>query len=114
MKTTNLTKLLSAFIMLSVGLTACKKNEVPQSAKTSVNWNSARTVNEVKIQSTSSPYYTKAQETHNFVYGNLLTSYNSYSVNTTTQTTTAYEWYNISQIYADAAMVKIGSTAYAI
>ena len=33
-------------------------------------------------------------------------------VNTTSQTTTAYEWYNISQIYTDAAMIQTGDTRY--
>ncbi|RZK89644.1 MAG: hypothetical protein EOO98_10070 [Pedobacter sp.] len=47
------------------------------------------------------------------MYGNILTSYNSYRVNTTTTTTTAYEWYNSSQIYADAAMIAAGDAAYA-
>jgi hypothetical protein len=60
----------------------------------------------------TSEYWLKAQETHNFVVGNLLTRYNSYRVNTTTQTNIAYEWYNISQIYADAAMIQAGDARY--
>jgi hypothetical protein len=110
MRTNQVTKVLSAFLMLSIVLVACKKEQAP-STKSTIDETTA--VKKLKAQSTSSAYYLKAQETHNFVYGNLLTTYNSYKVNTTTQTTTAYEWYNVSQIYADAAMVKIGNTAYA-
>jgi uncharacterized protein YyaL (SSP411 family) len=110
MRTNQVTKALSAFVMLSIVLVACKKDQAP-STKSTIDKTTA--VKKLKTQSTSSAYYIKAQETHNFVYGNLLTTYNSYKVNTTTQTTIAYEWYNVSQIYADAAMVKIGNTAYA-
>jgi hypothetical protein len=112
MRTNQVLKVLSAFVMLSAVLVACKKDSAPSSAKTAAAETPA-SGNKLKVQSTTSAYYQKAQETHNFIYGNLLTTYNSYKVNTTTQTTTAYEWYNVSQIYADAAMVKIGNTAYA-
>jgi uncharacterized protein YyaL (SSP411 family) len=111
MKTNQSKKALAAFAMLTFCLAACKKDHVPTAAKTAVEETSTAG-KKLKTQSTSSAYYIKAQETHNFVYGNLLTSYNSYKVNTTTQTTTAYEWYNVSQIYADALMVKIGNSAY--
>lgn len=59
-----------------------------------------------------SAYLTKAQETHAFIISNLLTTYSSYRVNTSNLTGTAYEWYNVSQMYADAAMVKAGQTSY--
>ena len=59
-----------------------------------------------------SEYFTKAKETHDFVINNLLTSYNSYRVNTTTNINSAFEWYNVSQLYADAAMVALGDTSY--
>jgi uncharacterized protein YyaL (SSP411 family) len=59
-----------------------------------------------------SVYLTKAQETHDFINSNLLTSYNSYRVNTSTNTNSAFEWYNVSQIYADAAMIEIGDSSY--
>src|SRR5690348_7801217 len=65
----------------------------------------------VSAANTSSIYWTYAQETHNYVVGNLLTSYNSYKANNTLPTT-AYEWYNASQIYADAAMVQYGDSRY--
>jgi uncharacterized protein YyaL (SSP411 family) len=60
-----------------------------------------------------SGYLTKAQQTHDFISANLLTSYGGYRANTTTEANTSYEWYNVSQIYADAAMVAIGQTSYA-
>ena len=59
-----------------------------------------------------SEYLIKAKETHDFVINNLLTSYNSYRVNTTTNANSAFEWYNVSQLYADAAMVMLGDTSY--
>jgi uncharacterized protein YyaL (SSP411 family) len=111
MKTNQSKKVLAAFAMLTFCLAACKKDHAPSAVKTPVEETPA-TGKRLKTQNTSSAYYIKAQETHNFVYGNLLTTYNSYKVNTTTQTTTAYEWYNVSQIYADAEMAKIGNSAY--
>jgi uncharacterized protein YyaL (SSP411 family) len=57
-----------------------------------------------------SDYWTKAQQTHDFVVGNLLTPYHSYS--TVRGATSAYEWYSASQIYADAAMVINGDPRY--
>ncbi|GAB3570631.1 hypothetical protein GCM10027578_27320 [Spirosoma luteolum] len=62
---------------------------------------------------TVSRYLTAARKTHDYVLANLLTPYKSYRVNTTTDPNSAYEWYNVSQIYADAALVKLGDTTYA-
>lgn len=59
-----------------------------------------------------SMYLKSARETNNFIVANLLTPYKSYKVNTTTNTTSAFEWYTVSQIYADAAMVVNGDTSY--
>src|SRR5205085_4875601 len=59
---------------------------------------------------TNSVYWTNAQETHNFIVGNLLTSYNSYRIEPSSST--SYEWYAVSQIYADAAMVLYGDSRY--
>lgn len=61
---------------------------------------------------TSSVYWTYAEDTHNYVVGNLLTSYNSYRVDSANPNE-AYEWYNASQVYADAAMVLYGDSRYA-
>ena len=60
-----------------------------------------------------SAYLTKAEQTHDFIAANLLTSYGGCKANTTTEAGTAYEWYNASQIYADAAMVAAGQASYA-
>ncbi|MFD1144570.1 glycoside hydrolase family 76 protein [Larkinella insperata] len=62
---------------------------------------------------TVSRYRTAAQKSHAYVLANLLTPYKSYRVNATTDPTSAFEWYNTSQIYADAAMVSIGETSHA-
>ncbi|RCH53988.1 hypothetical protein DJ568_14935 [Mucilaginibacter hurinus] len=59
-----------------------------------------------------SRYLTQAIETNAFIKGNLLTPYGNYRINTTTTENTAYEWYNVSQIYADAAMVAAGDKNY--
>jgi uncharacterized protein YyaL (SSP411 family) len=60
-----------------------------------------------------SAYLTKAKETHDFITSNLLTSFGGYRVNTTNNSNTSFEWYNVSQIYADAAMVAHGDASYA-
>ena len=57
-------------------------------------------------------YLTKANETHSFIVANLMTTYRSYRVNTTTDPNSAFEWYNASQIYADAAMIATGDASY--
>lgn len=57
-------------------------------------------------------YLQLAKETHDFITGNLMTSSFSYRANTTTHVTNCYEWYNVSQIYADAAMVAAGESSY--
>jgi uncharacterized protein YyaL (SSP411 family) len=61
---------------------------------------------------TVSVYLTKAKETRNFSITNLRTPYGSYRVNTTTDPNSAFEWYNASQIYADAAMIAAGDASY--
>jgi rhamnogalacturonyl hydrolase YesR len=60
---------------------------------------------------TNSVYWRKAEETHNFVVANLLTSSNSYRI--APGSTNAYEWYCVSQVYADAAMAPAGGARYA-
>lgn len=59
-----------------------------------------------------SVYLTNARATHDFITANYLTSYGSYRVNTTTSVNSAFEWYNASQIYADAAMIALGDSTY--
>ncbi|HTL54099.1 MAG TPA: glycoside hydrolase family 76 protein [Candidatus Limnocylindrales bacterium] len=58
---------------------------------------------------TNSVYYRAAQRTHNFVAENLLVS-PAYRINPGSNT--VYEWYSVSQIYADAAMVQCGDARY--
>lgn len=60
----------------------------------------------------NSLYWTNAQRTHNFVVSNLMTADNSYRF--TPGTNIAYEWYCVSQIYADAVMVLYGDSGYAV
>ncbi|MDD7884496.1 glycoside hydrolase family 76 protein [Flavivirga sp. 57AJ16] len=60
----------------------------------------------------TSVYWDKAQQTHDFIFGNTLTSYNSYRANLTTNVNNAWEWYNMSHIYADAEMVRQGDNRY--
>ncbi|RZK80993.1 MAG: hypothetical protein EOO92_06180 [Pedobacter sp.] len=57
-------------------------------------------------------YLKLAQETHTFTTNNLLTASYGYRANTTTHANNCYEWYNVSQIYADAAMVAAGQTKH--
>jgi len=59
-----------------------------------------------------SAYLTNARTTHDFITTNYLTSFGSYRVNTTTNVNSAFEWYNGSQIYADAAMIALGDSTY--
>jgi len=59
-----------------------------------------------------SVYLTNARATHDFIVTNYLTSFGDYRVNTTTNTNSAFEWYNASQLYADAAMVSLGDSSY--
>ena len=58
----------------------------------------------------NSDYWTLAQDTHNYVVGNLLTSFSSYEIEP--GSSTSYAWYDGSQIYADAAFIAAGDTRY--
>ena len=57
-------------------------------------------------------YLNLAKETHAFTIGNLITQYGSYRANTTSHSNESYEWYNVSQVYADAAMIAAGDASY--
>jgi uncharacterized protein YyaL (SSP411 family) len=59
---------------------------------------------------TKSVYWLDAQQTHDYVVTHLLTPYNSYS--SVPGTKSDFEWYVVSQIYADAAMVESGDPSY--
>ncbi|OOQ57754.1 glycoside hydrolase family 76 protein [Mucilaginibacter pedocola] len=56
-------------------------------------------------------YLNLAKETRSFISSNLLTSNFSYRANTTSQSNSCFEWYNVSQIYADAALVAAGDAS---
>jgi uncharacterized protein YyaL (SSP411 family) len=56
-------------------------------------------------------YMEMAKDSRNFVTNNLLTSNFSYRANTTTHANACYEWYNVSQIYADAALITAGDAS---
>lgn len=81
-------------------LSACHKEQVNQAQTIKTPVSKMRNLN------SSSAYYTKAENTHNFIVGNILSPYFSCRGNTTTEANSAYEWYNTSQIYADAAAVS--------
>jgi uncharacterized protein YyaL (SSP411 family) len=80
-----------------------KSNVTPQTTKP---------VDTSKSTPPVSAFLTNAQATHTFVINNYLTTYGSYKVNTSTNTNSAFEWYNASQLYADAEMVALGNTSY--
>lgn len=61
---------------------------------------------------TAVSYLKLAGETHDYVLGNLITQYSSYRANTTSNSNAAFEWYQVSQVYADAAMVAAGDASY--
>jgi Glycosyl hydrolase family 76 len=63
------------------------------------------------ITGTNSIYWTNANQTHGYVVTNLLTSFNSYR--TQPGSNSAFEWYCVSQIYADETMVAGGGLGYA-
>jgi uncharacterized protein YyaL (SSP411 family) len=65
----------------------------------------------VKPPATTTNYLDLAKQTRSFVNSNLLTSNFSYRANTTTHASNCYEWYNVSQIYADAALVAAGDAS---
>lgn len=56
-------------------------------------------------------YLAIAKETRNFVNNNLLTANFSYRANTTSHANNCFEWYNVSQIYADAALIAAGDAS---
>ena len=105
-KNTIMKKLLTmSLAFLIILLSSCNKGkDTPTSGQPPVA--DSTTVHPVSV------YLTMAKETNKFITSNLLTSYNSYRVNTSTNTNSAFEWYNVSQLYADAAMIEIGDSSY--
>lgn len=105
MKKQHFIKILAA-LALVIGAASCQKEN-----QTAITNPALAKVHGPTTRSSSSSYWNYAQQTHSFVVGNILTTYNSYRVNTTTNS--CYEWYNASQIYADAAFVSVGDSRYA-
>jgi len=62
------------------------------------------------LGSSTSMYWTNAEDVHNCVVGSFLTTYNSYR--NEPGSSTAYAWYNGSQIYADSAMILYGDSRF--
>jgi uncharacterized protein YyaL (SSP411 family) len=93
-------------------LVACgKSNTTPDKETTSGNTggnNGGSGGNPV----TESVYLTNAKATHAFITSGYATSFGSYRVNTTNNTSSAFEWYVASHLYADAAMVASGDASY--
>jgi hypothetical protein len=75
--------------------------------------NYSKTKDNANARVPNSVYWNRANQTHDFVVGNLLTPFNSYRANTTTHVNNAWEWYQISQILADAEMIRQGDLRYA-
>src|SRR3569833_1378825 len=101
MKKQHLIKGFAALLMLAT-MVSCKK-DIKSSTQPQLSKKDIKTA-----LNSSSAYWNYAQQTHSFVVGNIMTTYNSYKVNTTTNS--CYEWYNASQIYADAAFVSVGDS----
>jgi uncharacterized protein YyaL (SSP411 family) len=93
---------MAALILLA---TSCSKDKI-------VKQRGIDTVSKPDTTPTTSAYLAKAKKTHEYINNNLLTSYGSYRVNTSTDVNSAFEWYNASQIYADAAMIASGDASY--
>ena len=81
-------------------------------SKTSVTPQKTQPIDTTKTPPAVSAFLTDAEATHTFIVNNYLTSYGSYRVNTTTNTNGTFEWYNASQLYADAEMVGLGKATY--
>ena len=101
-------KLLAHCAVLSMLLMSCSKAHISPAPNTT---DTATNHGGTPPPATSS-YLNNAKSTHSFISNFYLTAYGSYRVNTTTNTTGAYEWYNASQLYADAAMVANGDQSY--
>ena len=102
-------KLLALLPVLGILLFSCGKAHVePGPVTTDTTGNHGGTTPPV-----TSDYLNNAKSTHSLISNFYLTPYGSYRVNTTTNTTGAFEWYNASQLYADAAMVANGDQSYA-
>src|SRR5689334_21827367 len=60
----------------------------------------------------SAEYLQNANVVHNFVVGNLLTKSGSYRADLSNQAQATFEWFDVSQLAADAAMIIAGDGRY--
>lgn len=112
MRTNHFFKLFFVVFFSGILFYSCQEeNLIQEKSAKAIKLTSTSSANAIQLLGTSSVYWTKAQNVHAFIVGNLLSTYNSYRVNLTL-TSTAYEWYNTSQIYADATFVKYGDSRY--
>jgi hypothetical protein len=58
----------------------------------------------------TSPYWIKAQATHNFTVGNILSPFDSYKEKPGAGRSDT--WHNASQIWADSLIVSLGDDRY--
>ncbi|MBS1524122.1 MAG: AGE family epimerase/isomerase [Bacteroidetes bacterium] len=100
--------LLARLVIISILLASCKKTHVTP-VQTGIDTTGNQGGNPPPV---TSIYLNNAKSTHSYIANFYLTAYGSYRVNTTTNTTGAFEWYNASQLYADAAMVANGDQSY--
>jgi uncharacterized protein YyaL (SSP411 family) len=99
---------------LAILLASCGKSKVnPGNTTNPDNPGSGGNGGSTGGGTTESVYLTNAKATHNFIVSGYATPYGSYRANTTDNTSSAFEWYVASQLYADAAMVAKGDATYA-
>jgi uncharacterized protein YyaL (SSP411 family) len=101
--------IIGAIIMLS----ACgKSSTTPDNGNNNGNTGGNNGGTGGGTPTTESVYLTNAKATHAFIAAGYATPFGSYRVNTTNNTSSAFEWYVASQLYADAAMVASGDASY--
>ncbi|QQL49985.1 glycoside hydrolase family 76 protein [Mucilaginibacter ginkgonis] len=100
-------KLLTITLLTLVFVSCSKSKVVPDSTGTNNGGGSGTPSGGI----TESIYLTNAKAVRSYVQSAYATSFGSYRVNTTTNTSGAYEWYVASQLYADAEMVELGDAS---
>lgn len=96
------TILFISLVFTTVFLGSCSKD------KTAGPGNKPGTNDPVNPPVETKTYLQLAKESRSFITNNLLTSNFSYRANTTTKANACYEWYNVSQVYADVALFAAG------
>ncbi len=98
-------------IVLGVLFASCKKSDNGPATGENGN-NGGNTGGTGGNPVTESVYLTNAKATRAFIQAGYATPFGSYRVNTTNNTTSAFEWYIASHLYADAAMIANGDAGY--